>query len=36
MDLICHKGGGAGGFNFYNTDGTTYTFLTGVDSTGKW
>lgn len=36
MDFINHKGGGQGGFAFFNTDGTTYTQLSSLDYNGKW
>ena len=35
-DIINHRGGGPGGFLFYNTDGTTYTVLSNLTSGGVW
>lgn len=36
MELVNHKGGGAGGFYFTNTDGTTFTDIARLNEFGEW
>jgi hypothetical protein len=35
-DFINHKGGGSGGFAFYNTDGSTYTEVAAISGSGSF